>query len=163
MAKSNKLAGKILTVKSITRVSIFDAQMFLCCDNCGTTIVNHAEVEDENGKVFNIGLDCKKTLIDKPKIDEIKSKGGFMADHEAKEYSKNQNEISKFLKYCGYPNIEIKLDSFGSIYIYDNDKENQFGMMGATVYIQNVGFLYKQGLKPFIQKLLDTGKLQLTR
>jgi hypothetical protein len=163
MAKSNKLAGKKLTVLSIYRVSLFDAQVFMCCDNCGTTIVNHAEVIDETGAKYNIGLDCKKTLIDKPIIDNIKASGDFMVDYKVKEYNKNINEISKFLKFCSYPNIEINIDSLNNIYIYDNDKTNQFGNKGETVYCQNVGFLYKHGLKPFIQKLSEAGKLSITR
>jgi hypothetical protein len=57
------LTGKKLTVVSITRTSLFDAEYVGCCDNCGKVIVNIATVKDEAGKTFEIGLACKKTLI----------------------------------------------------------------------------------------------------
>ncbi|PCI63744.1 MAG: hypothetical protein COB38_13355, partial [Gammaproteobacteria bacterium] len=54
-----------LTVVSITSQSLFDADYIGCCDNCGKIICNIASVKDESGKCYEIGLDCKKTLIDK--------------------------------------------------------------------------------------------------
>lgn len=160
----SKLIGKKLTVLNIYRTDMFSDSAFAhICENCGRTIINNAEVQDEQGKKYIIGLDCKKTLIDKPVIDSILNSNNFMAKYEAKEYKSKLNEVDKFLKLIAYPNTNVKIDSVGYIYIYDTEKINQFGLKGETIYAQNVHYLYKLGLKDFIQKMYTENKISYSK
>lgn len=108
-----------LELLGITRQNILDAQFVCSCDNCGKPIVNIASVKDSEGVIYNIGLDCKKTLIDLPKINEILASDNFMKEYDVKEYKQGLNEITKFLKFCAYPDVEIKIDFMQHITIYD--------------------------------------------
>jgi len=160
----NNLQGKKLTVLNIHRTDMFADNCFAhTCENCGRTIINNAEVQDEQGKKYTIGLDCKKTLIDKPIIDSILASNNFMAKYEVKEYKSKANEVEKFLKLIAYPNTNVKIDSLGYIYIYDTEKKNSFGMKGDTIYTQNVHYLYKLGLKDFIQKMYTENKISYSK
>jgi len=157
------LQGKKLTVLNIYRTDMFADNCFThICDNCGRTIINNAEVQDEAGNKYTIGLDCKKTLIDKPIIDSILGTDTYDAKFKAKEYKSAVNEVSNFLKLCAYPNVEIDINNSGWIRIYDAEKLNSFGLKGTTIYGQNVHYLYKLGLKDFIQKLYSEQKLTLS-
>ena len=153
------LTGIKLTVVSITRQSLFDADYIGCCDNCGKIICNIASVKDDSGKCYEIGLDCKKTLIDKPIIDKMKL-DGFMGEYNAKEYKQQTTEAEKFLKFCSYPEVDINIDSkFGEVIIYDRLPHKMFPTVtGNIIYSQNLGYLYKIGFKEFINKLMQTKK-----
>lgn len=156
------LQGKKLTVLNIYRTDMFSDNAFAhICDNCGRTIINNAEVSDESGNKYTIGLDCKKTLIDKPFIDAIMGAGQWDSKYKAKEYNRNVNEVTKFLKLCSYPNTEIRIDS-NEIFIKDTEKITNWGTKGEIIYMQNVHFLYKMGLKDFIQKLYNSQKILLS-
>lgn len=148
-----KLKGIKLEVVSISRKGLFDSDMAYSCENCGKTIVNYANVTDGT-KSYIIGLDCKKTLIDKPMLDGLKS-DDFTTKWNAKEYRKELNEVNKFLLESSRDNTKVSIDNFGTIFIHDSEKLNQFGNKGLTTYCNNVGFLYRMGLKPYIQKLMN--------
>lgn len=48
---------------SITRQTLETMEgIGLICDNCNVQIINIAEIVNQNGKRFNVGLDCMKTL-----------------------------------------------------------------------------------------------------
>lgn len=153
------LTGLKLTVESITRQNLFDADYIGCCDNCGKIICNIATVKDESGKIYEIGLDCKKTLIDKPIIDKMKL-DGFMGEYNAKEYKQQTTEAEKFLKFCGYPEVDINIDYRNNdLIIYDRLPHKMFeGYTGNIIYSQNIGYLFKIGFKDFINKLIQSKK-----
>lgn len=48
-------------VVSIHKVGIANATG-VCCENCGSILVNHATIKDPSGKNFIVGLDCLKTF-----------------------------------------------------------------------------------------------------
>ena len=150
----HQLIDKKLTLVSITRGNLFDAEYIGCCENCGKIIVNIATVKDEAGKHYDIGLDCKKTLIDKPIVDNL-LKDTFMGKYDAKEYKQQTSEAEKFLKFCAYPDIDIEIDyRQNEVIIHDNKPNKQFPQVnGNIIYMQNLGYLNKIGLKPFIEQL----------
>jgi hypothetical protein len=47
---------------SISRSNIFESNGTTICDNCNVQLVNFAEIVNQNGKKFVVGLDCMKTL-----------------------------------------------------------------------------------------------------
>jgi hypothetical protein len=47
---------------NITRQSLEFAEVILPCDNCNAALVNLAEIVNQDGKRFTVGLDCMKTL-----------------------------------------------------------------------------------------------------
>lgn len=155
------LSGKNLTVLHITRQNLLDADFVCSCDNCGRPIVNIATVvEPETKKTFNIGLDCKKTLIDKKIIDQIIEANEWDVKYKLKEFKSKSTEVEKFLKFCAYKNIEIFIDNSHYIIIYDNDKLNSFGLPGEIVYSQNGRYLYTLGLQTFIEGMYKEGKIK---
>jgi len=163
MSKNNKLAGLKLTVESIMRQSVIDSTYVGCCDNCGKAIVNIATVVDPDGKKYDIGLDCKKSLIDKPILLEILGSDDFFKESKAKEYRVQSGHIEKFLKFCAYPDVDIDL-SFGDNYLQirdrlDNKQFPNMGYTGNTLYGENLGYLYKLGLKKFIAQMVESGKI----
>jgi len=151
-----KLEGRNLEVLSITRQNLLDCDFVGCCDNCGRIIVNIAHVKDINtSEKFSIGLDCKKTLIDKKIIDKIMLSGDFMASYNVKEYKKDQNQISKFLLLCSQPEkYSIEFDR-NEVQIYDKTKEvfEGSGIFGALVDFYPIGYLKKLGLENFVVEL----------
>ena len=96
-------------------------------------------------------------------INQILSAGGFDAKYKAKDYNSNLNEVAKFLKLIAYPNVEIDIDGSNWINIHDPEKINAFGLKGELIYTQNLNFLYKMGLKDFIQKMYAESKISLSR
>jgi hypothetical protein len=158
--------GLTLTVESITRQSVIDSSYVGACDNCGKAIVNIATVVDPDGKKYDIGLDCKKTLIDKPILAKILESDDFFKDTKAKEYRVQSGHIEKFLKFCAYQDVDIDL-SFGDQYLQIRDRldNKQFpnqGYTGNTLYGENLGYLYKIGLKKFIAQMIESGKIKAT-
>lgn len=159
-----KLANKKLTVLDIHRKGIFDMDaMVFCCDNCGRAIVNSATVKDENGTVYVIGLDCKATLIDKPKIDEIlsNSEREFWHKQDVKDYKRKQKDIVDVLKYLDNPErYEVKCTTFGSsqdIVVFDNQKQDNFGNFGATIYSESTRYLFAIGLENVLKSAVNKG------
>lgn len=149
-----KLQGIDLKVKSISRKGVENSDAAYCCENCGKTIVNYAIVIDGNGRDYIIGLDCKKTLIDKPFLKGLDSTD-FTEKWNAKEYRKELNEVNKFLLESSRDGVKVKINNdINYIMIYDYSKPNQFGQMGLNTYGQNLGFLYKMGLKDYINSII---------
>jgi hypothetical protein len=153
--KRNKLQGLKLEVKSISRKGIEGAELAFCCENCGKTIVNYATVTDGQKK-YIIGLDCKKTLIDKDILDKLKS-DNFLEVHEAKEHRKKLNEINKFLLESSRESARVVLSVLGgyiTVMVYDTSKKNIWGG-DECVYSQNFYFLQKHGLEDYINKIAE--------
>lgn len=156
------LEGKKLTVISIHRKGIFDMDaMAFICDNCGRVIVNSAIVQDTNGKKYVIGLDCKKTLIDKPLIEQIESNKDKMEcfiKQDVKDYKHTQSTITKVLAYLENEKMQIEVSNQQNWFnVKDMTKKNQFGMIGESVYSQNLGYLFKIGLKDILQAAANKG------
>jgi len=99
-------------------------------------------------------LDCKKTLIDKPVIDKLLL-NTLSGKWDAKEYKQQSTEAEKFLKYCSYPNVDIEINQRNNeIVIHDHLPNKQFPQVtGNIIYMQNLGYLFKIGLKDFIVNL----------
>lgn len=145
-----KLKNKKLILVSITRQSLFDANYIACCDNCGKAIINIANVKDSDGKSYSIGLDCKKKLIDKPIIDTMLNNL-----YNIKHYKQRTSEAEKFLKFCAYPDIDIKIDN--DVIIYDRLPHEVYeGMTGNIIYYQDRKYLQSIGLTDFLNKLNKT-------
>ena len=152
------LEGK-LTVSSITRQSLFDADFIQSCANCGKPIVNIATVTD-GSKSYDIGLDCKKQLIDKPIIKQIEQANEWDAKYKIKEAKQMTREAEKFLRFACNPENEVKVCfAQKEVIIYDNKPNEYFPQMtGNVVYSENLGYLYKIGFKEFINDLLKNDK-----
>jgi hypothetical protein len=151
--KRNKLQGLKLEVKSISRKGIEGAEIAFCCENCGKIIINYATVTDGQ-KSYIIGLDCKKTLIDKPMLDKLQSKD-FLEVYEAKQYRRNLNDINKFLLESSRDTAKVVLSVLGGfidVVVYDTSKKDDFGF-NECVYRQNFYFLQKHGLEEYINKI----------
>jgi hypothetical protein len=152
------LQGLNLTVLDIHRKGIFDMNaMVFCCDNCGRTIVNSATVKDEASNVYVIGLDCKKTLIDKKYIDKINIEyPEWEAKHKVKEFKRDCNDMQKVMMYLdNSEKYEVVVDraapAFQYLTVYDNTKPDVFGNMGATVFSESIGYLFRIGLKNILE------------
>lgn len=160
-----KLKGINLTIIDIHRKGIFDMNaMVFCCDNCGRAIVNSATVKDDNGKVYVIGLDCKKTLIDKKIIDAINSDNSKMdcfKKQDIKNYKREQSDIVNVMKYLDNPvRYECKCMTYGGyqdFIVYDNTQENQFGNMGKIVFSESIPYLFRIGLENVLKAALSKG------
>jgi len=150
-----ELTGKVLRVIAISRKGLFDeSAMVHACDNCGRAIVNYAEVTD-GIKNYIIGLDCKKSLIDKKVLDELlKKEPEFLRKYKEKDFNSELNNVNKMLLESSRPDVEIdvdeKLDWFS---VKDMKQKNDLGLDGKITYSQNLRFLYRMGLKDYIQKL----------
>lgn len=156
------LQGKKLTVVSIHRKGIFDMDaMAFICENCGRVIVNSAIVKDEANKTYVIGLDCKKTLIDTPIIKQIESNTDKMdcfIKQDVKDYKHTQSTITKVLAYLDNDKMSIEVSNQMNWFnVKDMTKTNQFGMVGESVYSQNLGYLFKIGLKDVLQSAVNKG------
>lgn len=156
MAKQYRLTGKKLLLVSITRQDIFDG-FPICCDNCGATIINFAHVKSESDESYHIGLDCKKTLIDKPLIKKLKESDVWEDNYKAKEYTTEINTAAKFITLAGREDVDFNIDQKNNwIAIYDRLPHKQFeGFVGNSIFSENLGYMYKIGLKDFIQQLTD--------
>ena len=149
-----KLKNKNLTVISISRKGIFEAENVFCCDNCGKVIVNYATVTDGEQK-YIIGLDCKKNLIDKQIFADLKS-DNFAIKYEAKEKRAELNKVEKFLSLATKENHELEISEFG-VNILDKNKHGYFGE-GENVFYEDVNFIKRNHLEEFCKKLLQTTK-----
>ncbi len=152
-----KLLGKKLTVVSIHRKGIFDMDaMAFCCDNCGRMIINSAVVSDETGKQYVIGLDCKKTLIDKSVIEAIEATGEYDTKYKIKDYKSAQSTITKVLAFLDNPNVEITASNRDNwLNVKDMTKTNQLGMNGLIVYGESLSYLFSIGLKDILQSAVN--------
>lgn len=140
-----KLKNKNLTVISISRKGIFDADNVFCCDNCGKTIVNYATVTDGEKK-YIIGLDCKKNLIDKQVFEDLKS-DNFAIKYEAKEKRAELNKIDKFLLLVTKENHVLNVSEYG-VNILDKNKHGYFGE-GECVFFEDENFIKRNHLEEF--------------
>ena len=156
-----KLLNKDLQVVLITRQNIFDADFVCTCDNCGRPIVNIATVKDINtNEVFNIGLDCKKTLIDKKIIDKMLLSEDYTAKYNVKEYKKDLAQVNKFLLYASQPEkYKLEFEGF-EVKVIDKTKEvfEGLGIFGAYVDYFPTGYLQKIGLGDFTKQLFNKSK-----
>ena len=152
------LQGIELTLVDIHRKGIFDMDaMMFCCDNCGRAIVNSATVKDTSGKMYVIGLDCKKTLIDKKIIEKINSEHPeWVAKYKVKDFKREFSDMQKVMMYLdNSEKYEVVVDRISSssqyLTVYDNTKPDVFGNMGLTVFSESVGYLFKIGLKNVLE------------
>lgn len=157
-----KLKGIKLTVVSIHRKGIFDMDaMIFCCDNCGRAIVNSAVVKDNDNKTYVIGLDCKKTLIDKPLISEIENKfPEWEAKYKIKDFKRESTDIINIMKYLDNSDkYEVRAETRNNpfLIVYDNTQPDMFGNMGKTIYSESLGYLFKIGLKDVLQAAVNKG------
>jgi hypothetical protein len=159
-----KLQGLNLKVLNIYRKGIFELDtMVFCCDNCGRAIVNSAEVKDlQTGKIYIIGLDCKKTLVDKMHIDRIAADNpDFTAKHKIKDYKREQNDLQKIAMYLDNPNkYKCVVYSYGGgqdFTVYDNTKPDALGNAGATVFCESIHYLFRIGLKDLLTAAVSKG------
>ena len=144
------LSNRNLELVSICRQSLIDASYTCLCKNCGKLIINIATVIDLNtNEKFEIGLDCKKTLIDNELLSKISNK------YDLKIAKQNINIVSKFLNLSSNPNNKVKIED-GQIYIDDN-KPNQYfnDIIGNCVFTESVNYLIHVGIsKQFIEHLM---------
>ena len=149
-----KLLSRKLNLISITRQSLLDADYCTNCDNCGKPIINIAFVEDEEKNRFEIGLDCKKQLIDKPILLAMNN-GNYDADYLIKEYKRDMNHAEKFLSMVSKPENTIEIDYLGQeVIIKDNKPHKDFdGIIGNIIYYENLGYLNKLGLGDFTKQI----------
>jgi hypothetical protein len=165
-----KLHGLNLEVVNIYRKGIFELDtMVFCCDNCGRAIVNSAEVKDlQTGNKYTIGLDCKKTLIDKKHIDRIAANNpDFTAKYKIKDYKREQNDLQKVAMYLDNPNkYECVVYNYGSgqdFTVYDNTKTDAFGNAGATVFSESIPYLFRIGLRDLLTAAVSKGIIKQSK
>lgn len=158
-----KLKGLNLEVLNIHRKGIFEMDaMAFCCNNCGRVIVNSATVKDtQSGKVYTIGLDCKSTLIDKPKIETIiKQNDDFTAKYKIKDFKRECKDLATVMKYLDNPEkYDVRAERISNPYliVYDNTQADNLGNMGKTVYSESLAYLFKIGLKDVLQAAVNKG------
>ena len=159
-----KLKGKKLQILDIHRKGIFDMDaMVFCCDNCGRAIVNSATVRDEGGNVYVIGLDCKRTLIDKPHIETILSDKSRELWHkqDVKDYKRKQKDIVDVMKYLDNPErYQVRCIIYGNcqdLVAYDLKQQDNFGNYGATIYSKSIGYLFSIGLENVLKAAVTKG------
>lgn len=161
------LEGKNLIVLNIHRKGIFDMDaMIFCCDNCGRAIVNSATVQDtETGKTYVIGLDCKKTLIDKRLFDHITSTmPEWEAKYKIKELKRDLSDLQKVMACLDNPEkYKVTADRAGKsqwLYIMDKTQQGMFGTMGKTIFSESIAYLFKIGLKDVLTAAMHKGLIQ---
>jgi len=159
-----KLKGKKLEVLNIHRKGIFDMDaLVFCCDNCGRAIINSATVKDsETGKVYVIGLDCKKTLIDKDMFSRIESENpDFVAKYIIKEKKREFSDVQKVMAALDNPEkYNVVCYNYGTsqdISIIDKTKKDVFGNQGESVFMESTGYLFKIGLKDVLTAAVAKG------
>lgn len=147
------LEGKILTVKEIYRTGMFGDNVVQCCENCGRPIVNFAEVTDGE-QDYIIGLDCKKTLIDKPKIAMLKATCALFGEDNAKEYKAGLAITEKFLRYAGSPDEYIISFDGKDVDVHDKQPNKHFPeMVGNLVMTQSQRYLTSLGLTKLLYEI----------
>lgn len=163
-----KLVGKKLEVLNIHRKGIFDMDaMAFCCDNCGRVIVNSATVRDkETGKVYVIGLDCKKTLIDKDIFARIEAENpDYVAKYKIKEVKREFSDMQKVMAALDNPvKYSVVVYNYGSgqdIAIIDKTKINHLGQQGESVFCESTGYLFKIGLRDVLLAAQYKGIIKL--
>lgn len=162
-----KLKGKKLEVLNIHRKGIFDMDaMAFFCDNCGRVIVNSATVKDkETGKVYVIGLDCKKTLIDKDIFSRIEAENpDFVAKYMIKEKKREFSDLQKVMAALDNPTKYSVVVYLGGgtqdLAIKDNTKKDVLGNPGETVFFESVPYLFKIGLKDVLTAAQSKGLIK---
>jgi len=87
------------SLRSIVHGSVLDGDGSIC-DNCNALISNIAAIRDDNGKVFNVGLDCMKTLTMKPAWIS----NGYSSEDMMYEY----NCFTRFIGHCNKVDATIE-------------------------------------------------------
>lgn len=151
--KTGNLTGKNLHLVSITRRELLDNGYTAFCNHCGTPICNEAEVIDEQGNTYIIGLDCKKTLIDKTIMDSF-DLSDYEQKYKLKEYKKGLSAVSNFLKLAAYPNVKIDINT-NETTITKLDEPNSIipEIMGNIIFYENTQYLVKLGLEKLLREL----------
>ena len=133
-----------LELIDILRQSLIDSQYVGVCQHCGRPIVNIATVRNRiDNKIYEIGLDCKKTLMDKKHIDKIMASGKWDAEFTVKDYKRAQKDAENFLKYLGLPEkYEVIFDYQQQEFIVnDLTKMDPFGTMGTVIEMYPAKYL----------------------
>lgn len=122
--------GKLDMSKSYKMVSVEYgklSELSECCDNCGQIISNIAVVQDNDGKISRIGLDCMQTIVNMPVSDIQQAKNII-------------NRRRAFIKQLGYAErVEVHNDTF---WFYTRTEFNTLAMRGRGQYS-----LYKNLIK----------------
>ncbi len=89
----------------------------MICENCGRPIANVAVIEDNDGKTYDVGMDCAETL------SSIKNSFEFMGtQNDFKEATAIRNKVRKAVKEGS--TIEVENFPSGKIYI-EGKKDNR--------------------------------------
>ena len=132
-----------LELISIYRQTVIDAQYVGVCNHCGRPIVNIANVKDRNtNNEYEIGLDCKKTLMDKKIIDELANDNLF-GKQKVKDFKAQTNDAIKFFLALGNPQkYQVEFDTRDNeIVITDLELDNGFGSLGKIINFFPVRYL----------------------
>jgi hypothetical protein len=95
-------------------------------------------------------------------IDRMKSTlPEFESKYAVKDYKHEQATIEKVLTFLGVPEkytVEI-CNISQCLSVYDNTKPSKFGEAfgNESVYFENIGYLFKIGLRPVIEQALKKG------
>ena len=74
----------------------------------------------------------------------------------AAKLKKDLNDINKFLLASSRENTKINIDyKNGFLSVIDTEKINQFGLKGESIYFNSLGFLLSNGLKDYINTLIN--------
>jgi hypothetical protein len=154
-----------LILVSVHRSSLIDADYVGVCDNCGKPIVNIATVKDvDTNKIYDIGLDCKKKLIDKKFLDKLKLETNeWEFKHKSKSFKRESTDALKFLTLTANPENEIVFDrGDNEIRIYDNKPLKGFESIatGNIVFMESYSYCMKIGLSKFIEDLYKQNKIK---
>lgn len=131
------------TLVEISHGDLFDS-VGIHCDNCGKGIVNIATIKNNRGIMFNVGLDCLKTITtDYAKLLEVEQ-----AEETFKQANQYKNKFKKYLKlildndlsnsglmlrlflHNGYNEIKNKMTLKFDLIEFEDDK-NYFKQAGA--------------------------------
>ena len=93
----------------------------MSCQNCGRIIANVAVIEDEDGKKYDVGMDCAETL------SQIKSSSEFnIAQNDFAEANAIRTKIKNALKK--YPDAVLTVENtyYGTVNIHVRNERNIF-------------------------------------
>jgi hypothetical protein len=115
------------------------------CDNCNKLIANVAVIKNNNGQVFNVGLDCASTLS--------KIQGLYDVEVEFKELKSILAKINKFKK-SGFK-INFLISRNGNLYCYGSGTSNVF------IFSKDLDYSQKY-LNLFLSKVVNPEKIGFT-
>lgn len=109
---SKKLIGVLPKNKEYKILSVKHLGLDSCatCDNCNKAIANIVEIQDNDNKIYYVGLDCASTLESLSKLDL-----DYYSDC-VKEARSIRNSILKFIRSKSHVQVNL------SFYSFCNDK-----------------------------------------